>query len=120
MEYVYSLSEDEFMDIDAITDEIDETNSEEDNIKVTHVYRGEKVPQYHADFFDVDSLIEDMTNRAYDNFDEHSDNYCNNLEDKKHALNLQKVILDYLNENVKQPDFYSVENVQKITVEEIE
>jgi len=120
MEYVYSFNEETFMDIDSLEDEIDERNSEDENIKVTHVYRGEKIVQYHADFFDADYVIEDMTNRAYETCDEYSDNYIQELEDKKHSQNIQKLVLDYLNKNVKQPDFYMVENVQEISIEELD
>ena len=119
MEHVYSLNEDTFMDLEDIENEIDEINSEDENIKVTHVYRGEKIVQTNSMFVSGGSIVDDITDSAYENGDEWSELYCDELQQKKHYESIEKLIVDYLDKNVEQPSFYLVENVKKISIEEL-
>lgn len=119
MEYVYSLNEDDYMDIDELENEIDEINSEDENIKVTHVYRGEKIVQTNSMFVNGSDIIENITDRANDSGGEWSERYCEDLESKVHRDNIEKLVVDYLDKNGINPSFYLVENVKKIPIEEI-
>lgn len=118
-EYVYSLNEDDFMDIDDLENEIEERNSEDENIKITHVYRGEKIAQTHSMFVSGSSIIEDITNSACENGGEWSESYCSDLEKKEHMENIENLIVDYLNKNESQPSFYLVENVKEISIKQL-
>jgi hypothetical protein len=118
-EYVYSLNEDEFMNLEDIENEIDERNSEEENIKITHVYRGEKVVQTHSMFVSGSDFIERITSMACEIGGEFSESYCSDIESKEHEKNIEKLVVDYLNKNEQQPNFYLVENVKEIPIAEI-
>jgi len=48
-----------------------------------------------------------------------SDVYCSCLEEKTVRDDLQKIVLEYLNKNVSQPNFFQVENIKSITVSEL-
>ena len=119
MEYVYSFNEDEFMDIDDLENEIEERNSEDENIKVTHVYRGEKITQTNSMFVSGSRIVEEIADRADDEGGEWAESYREELEQKKHYKNIEKLVTDYLDENVGQPSFYLVENVKEVPIKDI-
>lgn len=113
-EYAYSLNEEDFFSLDEILDKL----KYEDVEDATHVYKWACVYYKHADFFNVDDIIEGMTDRARWEGDDFSDNYCSELELKDHKEKLTKIVLEYLDANVAQPSFYTVKYVMKMTVEE--
>jgi hypothetical protein len=112
-EYVYSANNIDYMDLEDILEEI----KYEPEIK--EIYKGVKISFQHSDFFNASEVIENITESAYGTVDEYSDNYCDELEDKKHEENISSLILDYLNKNVSQPGFFQVEDVKKINISEL-
>lgn len=82
----------------------------------TVVYVGEQKRSLHKDFINIDSLIENMQETA--NFEsEYADDY---LEDftKEHESELEKLILEYMDKHLSQPNFYEAVNIQEISIEE--
>lgn len=113
-ELVYSLDEENFMEIDEFLDRIED---EEDDIEF--VYIASKKTFKHSDFIDASDIIERVCNRAYDEVDDISDVYISCVEEKKHTEELQKIIEDYFNKNISQPNFYRCENIKKVHISEI-
>lgn len=111
-ELAYSLDESLYEDYDSIFDQIE---GEDGNREF--VYVGEKIKQTHSNFLDIDSLFESMGKQAYEVGDEWSEDYLDN-ELKEHKVNLEKIILEYMDKNITQPNFFLIKNVKKITVEE--
>ena len=114
-EFAYSLNSEEFFSFDEILDKLEDEDGED----ATHVYKGTCVHYKHADFFNASDIIERMTNRAYEEGDDFSDDYCSELELKEHKEKLTKIVLEYLDANVSQPSFYTVKDVVKITIEDL-
>ncbi len=113
-EFAYSLNGEDFFSLDAILGKLEDEDGED----ATHVYKGTCVHYKHADFFIADDIIDAMTDRASHEGDDYSENYCSELELKEHKDKLTKIVLEYLDANVEQPSFYTIENVVKMTVEE--
>ena len=78
---------------------------------------GESVPVLHKDIFNLRYLKEEMQDNAYDIADEYSEDYLKDLTTEK-AKELEVLILDWLDKNVKQPNFFTVKNEKEITVKE--
>lgn len=115
-EIVYSIKGEIFDTLKNILGEL--KNSDDEN--TTTIYRGVKIPYSHSNFIDGNNIIEDIVNSAYDAFDDMSDNYCAELEAEEHTKNLEKIVLDYLNKNVKQPDFFGVKDIEKVLLVDLE
>lgn len=119
MEKAYSLNETNYYNYDDLLEQID---SEQD--KPDYVYMGIKVPYSHADFVCGKEIIESIQNRAYEESEEYSANYISQFDDKSKTehkdlhLVIERLIADYLNKTISQPDFFKVENIEKITVEQ--
>ena len=105
--YAFSLNGEDFeTDPECIKDKI---NGQ------TIVYVGEQKRSLHKDFINLDSLIENMQEAAC--FEsEYADNYLEDLTEE-HSDNLEKLILEYMDKNLAQPNFYEAVNVQEISVE---
>lgn len=78
---------------------------------------GEKVPVLHKDLFKLWHLTENMQDAAYELADDYAEDYLKDLTGEK-AEELKTLILNWLNENVSQPNFFTVEKVKEITVKE--
>lgn len=78
---------------------------------------GERVPVLHKDIFNLRYLKEEMQDNAYDIADEYSEDYLKDLTTEK-AKELEVLILDWLDKNVKQPNFFTVKNEKEISVKE--
>lgn len=85
-----------------------------DNYESGPIYKADEVKKFHSDFIKIDPIIEDIKNSAYDSFGEYTEGYLNDLDKEQ----LNNVLLDYMNKNVKQPRFFGVENVREINIEE--
>jgi len=112
-EYVYSLNEQDFYEAEEISYEIEDEDEQRE-----FVYRGEIEPLYHSDFLEASDIIESMADRAYDYSPNYSDIYISGLEVKEVEEGLNKVVLDYLNKNASQPNFFNVKNIKKRTLDE--
>ena len=107
-QYAFSLDGEKFeTDSEIIMDQIKEHKI---------IYVGEQKRPHHKDFIKIDSLIENMQEAA--TFEsEYADDY---LEDftEEHESELEKLILEYMDKNLSQPNFYEAVNIQEISVEE--
>ncbi|MBU0580761.1 MAG: hypothetical protein KKA19_06260 [Candidatus Margulisbacteria bacterium] len=112
-DFVYSLDNERYYDLDDILEQVDEDTE--------FVYRGVKNPYAHSDFIDGKAIIESITNGAYDASDEYSENYISHLEEKgkDYHLVIERLISEYLNKTVPQPDFFRVEKVEEIAMSEL-
>jgi hypothetical protein len=111
---VYSLDNERYYDdIEEILELIEEDYDDE---KPEYIYEANKVKVTHKDYINVDTLIEAMKDRAYEDYEEGSYSY---LEDEKDILKiecLEALILDYMDINFKQPNWYRVENIKKVVL----
>lgn len=106
--YVFSLNgEDYECDTDYIKENIANHNI---------VYVAKREDREHKHFIDVKTMLTDMQERA-DGESEWADDYLIDAN-KEHIKNIEELILGYMNENLTQPGFFTVENVQKISVAE--
>ena len=78
---------------------------------------GERVPVLHRDIFNLRYLTEEMQEQAYEIAYDYADDYLKDLTAEK-AKELESLILDWLNKNIKQPNFFSVKNEKEITIKE--
>ena len=72
----------------------------------------------HRWFVRAKDIVNDMQNRASDEFSEWADDYLNDVEyDKEKLAELDLLIANWFNSNAKDPDFYQAgEEVQVIIV----
>ena len=112
-DYVFNIN-------DTWTDDVDyvEHLMEELEYNLTDTIEiGEKVPVLHKDIFNLRYLTEEMQEQAYEIADEYAEDYLNDLTTEK-AKELESLILDWLNKNIKQPNFFNVKNEKEITIKE--
>ena len=114
--YVYSLDEEEYHDYDDIQDMIDESIEEYRECPNT-IYKAQKKEHTHNDFICLDDLIDNMKDRADDVAGEWAESYLNDLnKDKK--IELEKLIINWLDNNISKPSFFTVEKEIELTYEE--
>lgn len=107
-QYAFSLDGEKFeIDSEVIMDKIKEHKI---------IYVAEQKRALHKDFINIDSLIENMQEAA--NFEsEYADDYLEDFKEE-HESELEKLILEYMDKNLAQPNFYEAVNIQEISVEE--
>lgn len=111
--YVFNVNDYWTDDVDYIEHYLEELEfSPEDTIEI-----GERVPVLHKDLFRLRYLIEEMQENAYEMADEYAEDYMSDLSREK-AEELGTLILDYLDKNVEQPNFFTVKGEKEITVQE--
>ena len=111
--YVFNINDTWTEDADYVEHFIEEL---EFNLNDT-IEIGEKVPVLHKDVFKLIYLTEEMQVQACEIADEYSEDYLKDLATEK-AKELEALILDWLNKNVQQPNFFTVKNEKEITVKE--
>ena len=111
--YVFNINDTWTEDADYVEHFIEEL---EFNLNDT-IEIGEKVPVLHKDVFKLIYLTEEMQVQACEIADEYSEDYLKDLTTEK-AKELEALILDWLNKNVQQPNFFTVKNEKEITVKE--
>lgn len=107
-ELVFAINEEWTDDIDYICDCL------EDDEDIETVTIGIKVPIYHKDLIKLRYLTEEMEEHAYEMAEEYSESYLKDLTTEK-AKELEELIVDWLNINVKQPTFYQVKCEKEIS-----
>lgn len=115
-EFVYSLDNEWFDDFDSVMDFV---NSEyEPGSRVT-LYKGRPVPVTHEDVvkrcFFKGHLLEFLQEAAYDEYGEVAENYLTDLGEGDEESIIDEIVI-FLNENVKEPNFYTVKDVEEIEV----
>lgn len=119
MEKVYSLDKERYYSYDDLLEQI-----ENDSSDAEYVYVGTKIPFTHADFINGKEIIELIQDRAYEESEDYSGNYISQFDDKSKTehkdlhLVIERLISDYLNKTISQPDFFKVKNVEKITIKQ--
>ena len=109
MQLVFSLDGNMFYEnIDDIINEISVNNT---------IYIGEKVEKYHKDFINIDYIIEQMKELAYD-ISNYSEDYLEDIT-IEHKNNIEKIILEYMNKHINQPKFYEVINIKEVLCESV-
>jgi len=116
-EFVYSINESFFYDADELINIINDDYTKEEQSKLT-IKKGIKEIKIHEDFVNTKFLIEDICDRAYEFLPDFSDNYINDMEKDKVQSDLNQLILTYLNDNVRQPGMFSVNDIEEITMKE--
>ena len=111
---VYSLDNESYYDdIEEILELIEEDYEDE---KPKYIYEADKVIVTHKDYINVDSLLEDMKDRVYEDYEEGSYGYLENEKDIQKIECLEALIIDYMDKNFKQPTWYRVENIKKVVL----
>lgn len=114
-DYVYSLNEQDFNDLESIEHSID---SDYEPGEITHVYRATPVRYTHKDFIDGQMITEDIANSACEEGGEYSEDYCSEVEN--HSKQMAELVSIYLDNNVSQPNFYTVKDIEKIKITDIQ
>ncbi len=107
-EYYYSLNEEEYHDIDYIAQEL------KDDKSILTVFVGEAIQPTHKQFIVSVDICEEMQNRAYDEFDEYAEGYLVSVS-KEQKEELNNLITDWFDKNVKKPNFYRIKNAKEIS-----
>lgn len=87
-----------------------------ENLELKEIYVAEKIEIFHKDVLNesnITSLQETLEDNAID-LSEYGDNYLNDLNEIKRK-ELQEVILNWMNNNLTQPQWFNVKNIKKIT-----
>jgi len=120
-EYVYSLNEQDFYDLEDIETKIEDVEMErESNFEpdeITHIYRATPIRYTHKDFITGHLITEDITNDAYEAGGEYSEDYISEIEN--HSKQIAELVSKYLDDNASQPNFYTVKNVEKISITDL-
>lgn len=112
-DYVFNINDYWTDDVDYVEHFLEELEYDStDKIEI-----GERVPVLHRDIFNLKYLTEEMQEHAWELAEEHSDNYLSVLNPDKRR-ELDELILNWLNINVNQPEFFTVKNEKEITVQE--
>lgn len=87
-----------------------------ENLELKEIYVAEKIEIFHKDVLNESNIIsleETLEDNAID-LSEYGDNYLNDLNEIKRK-ELQEVILNWMNNNLTQPQWFNVKNIKKIT-----
>lgn len=108
--YAYSICGEIYYSKKDILDFLDKEDSKQ------VIYVGECIYKKHEDFIDADDIIEMAKDRAYED-NEYAEGYLDDITKEKEQ-ELNKLIIDWLNNNAEQPTFFTVKNIKQITSEE--
>lgn len=112
-DYVFNINDYWTNDVDYVEHFLEELEYNfEDTIEI-----GERVTVLHKDIFNLRYLKEEMQDASYEIADEYADDYLKDLTTEK-AKELESLILNWLNENIEQPNFFNVKNEKEITTKE--
>jgi len=110
-EQVYSVTGDNYHDYETTMEILRDYHNIGESVEV---WEADKKEWVHADFIDVDELIENMQTVAMDECGEVAEEYLNELS-KIRKLELELHIEEWFEDNAKV-NFYGVENEKKIVV----
>lgn len=115
IEYVYSLNDDEYYDLESILDQIED----EDNI--VEIYKAEKKPYLLTSCIYGRSILEEVSQNIYDNVGDFGEDYCNAIDNISVAKirELEQSIIDFIIKEVGQPRFLQIKTAVKIQVKDI-
>ena len=115
----FSFDEDEWVlnDPDYILDQIEDDEITDEDF----VYIADSEFMQHKDYLNISYLIESMCDLAYEDFEDCDDYLTEFYKDRNKSekyIELENLILTWLNKNIKQPNWYEPKNVKKITIKE--
>ena len=115
----FSFDEDEWVlnDPDYILDQIEDDEITDEDF----VYIADSEFMQHKDYLNISYLIESMCDLAYEDFEDCDDYLTEFYKDRNKSekyFELQNLILNWLNKNIEQPNWYQAKNVKKITIKE--
>ena len=119
-EYVYSLDNETYHELESFLDNVldyDESSINPD----MELYKAEKVLRTHSSFINANSILETISQNAYDESGEYAEVYCSKLDytpDSK-LQELKQLINNFLDNYIGQPDFYTVRNAIKIQYKDL-
>jgi len=114
MEYCFSADGEYFeQDLQSVLDTLVYSNDEDTLSKMT-IAVGKWVSVDHSEFINADHIIEDMQERAYNEYGEAAEYYLEHLK-KSHAEALQS-LLDEWYKTLPAVGFYKIKDVKVITV----
>ncbi len=108
--YSFSLDDEYYYNMDSIEDMLEE----EEN--VSSLYMGEKIEQKNKNFLNIDALIDDMKESAYE-LGEYTETYLDDMTEELRK-DLKNTILKWFDDNGIKPNFLLVENVREISRED--
>ena len=108
MDKVYSLDGEKYYDWEDITSQI----SEHDIGEVICLYEADQVKHCNTEFIDSHQIIENISERAFDEGGELTENYHDNLMNVNED-ELKLLISDWLDSKGVKPEFFTVENVKE-------
>lgn len=111
-EKVYSTNNEEFYSYEEVIEQLSNDYFSGEKVEI---YEGTSKDYTHSDFFDVYKIVSLAQDRAYDEAGDSAEDYLDDFTAKK-IEKLKKLILNFMNKNLKQPKFCSVENIKKITI----
>lgn len=110
---VYSTNQENYTnDIDWILCQLEEDS------EINTIYVAERVDVLHKDIFNVNRLIENLEDDAYDLCDDWSFNYLSEFKDTNKKQEFQDLILNWMNNNLSQPNWFTVKKEKEISKEE--
>ena len=109
-EIFYSLCDERYYSEDCVLDML------EDEPEIEEVYYGIGIFKTHKDFIDADDIIERAKDRAHED-SEYAEGYLDDIT-KEQEQELNKLIIDWFNKNVKQPTFFEIKKSNKMSREE--
>ena len=86
-----------------------------ENDSVLVIYKGVKVSRKHNDYFNANSIIEDIQESAFNDVGDFAEGYLTELS-LQDIKQLQYMLSKWLDKNAAQPLFYAVKNVTPIQI----
>lgn len=118
-EIYYSAVEDDWSSSDEAIEEVaqqkwdDLTDDERPEDRVIELYKGVKEPQKFANFLNVDRIVDDMGEVAYDECGEWAEDYLDDVtEDQKNEL--EALICQWADKHGLKPTWFMIENIETI------
>lgn len=110
--YVYSLTSEEFHDLETIMYELLE---EREVGEIVSVERGVSEVCSHRDLLHPYRVVELLQEQAYEEYGEYSEDYLNDITRDK-ADELDNLIAEWLNKNCEPPTFWKVTDVKEVKI----
>lgn len=122
--YVYSFNNEDYLSVEDFEDQLLEMCQDSETPKNgdMEIYKAEKVTYMHSSFINANSILETISQNAYDEADDYAESYCNKLDymqDIK-VKELKELINNFLDSAIGKPNFFTVKNVVKIKYKDID
>lgn len=122
-EYVYSLDNENYQELEDFEDNL-LCMCEDSQTPINpdmEFYKAEKVLRTHSNFINANSILEIISQNAYDEAGEYAEAYCSKLDymSGEKVKELKQLINDFLDNCIDQPDFYTVRNAIKIQYKDL-